>query len=110
MLDYRGYIAEATGANIFFVKEDEIHTPIADCFLNGITRQTIISIAKEKGINLLEKRIKLEDLNDYQECFVTGTAAEVTPVNQIGEFRFVPGSMCKTLIEEYTLLTNDKNT
>ena len=108
MLDYRGYIAEATGANIFFVKDNEIHTPIADCFLDGITRQTIIKLAKEQGINVLEKRIKLEDLNSYQECFVTGTAAEVTPVNQIGEYTFIPGTMCKNLIEKYSLLTNNK--
>ncbi len=106
MLDYRGYIAEATGANIFFVKNDEIHTPIADCFLDGITRQTIIKIARDQGINVLEKRIKLEDLNNYQECFVTGTAAEVTPVNQIGDYKFTPGIMCKSLIEKYSLLTN----
>ena len=108
MLDYRGYIAEATGANIFFVKDNEIHTPIADCFLDGITRQTIIKLAKEQGINVLEKRIKLEDLNSYQECFVTGTAAEVTPVNQIGDYTFIPGTMCKNLIEKYSLLTNNQ--
>jgi branched-chain amino acid aminotransferase len=108
MLDYRGYIAEATGANIFFVKDNEIHTPIADCFLDGITRQTIIKLAKEQGINVLEKRIKLEDLHSYQECFVTGTAAEVTPVNQIGDYKFIPGIMCKNLIEKYSLLTNNK--
>ena len=106
MLDYRGYIAEATGANIFFVKNDEIHTPIADCFLDGITRQTIIKIARDQGINVLEKRIKLEDLKNYQECFVTGTAAEVTPVNQIGDYKFTPGIMCKSLIEKYSILTN----
>ena len=108
MLDYQENIAEATGANIFFVKDNEIHTPIADCFLDGITRQTIIKLAKEQGINVLEKRIKLEDLNSYQECFVTGTAAEVTPVNQIGDYAFIPGTMCKNLIEKYSLLTNNK--
>ena len=108
MLDYRGYIAEATGANIFFVKDDEIHTPIADCFLDGITRQTIITIAREQGIKVLEKRIKIEDLNNYIECFVTGTAAEVTPVNQIAEYKFIPGKICKNLIEKYSLLTNGK--
>ena len=108
MLDYRGYIAEATGANIFFVKDEELHTPIADCFLNGITRQTIITIAKEKGINVIEKRIKLQDLKNYQECFVTGTAAEVTPVNQIGDYKFTPGLICKNLIENYTVLTKNQ--
>ena len=106
MLDYRGYVAEATGANIFFVKDEELHTPIADCFLNGITRQTIITIARENGIIVHEKRIKLEDLKDYSECFVTGTAAEVTPVNQIAEFSFTPGVICKDLIKKYSLLTN----
>ena len=108
MLDYRGYIAEATGANIFFVKDEELHTPIADCFLNGITRQTIITIAKEQGINVIEKRIRLQDLKNYQECFVTGTAAEVTPVNQIGDYKFTPGLICKNLIENYTLLTKNQ--
>ena len=108
MLDYRGYIAEATGANIFFVKDEELHTPIADCFLNGITRQTIITIAKEQGINVIEKRIRLQDLKNYQECFVTGTAAEVTPVNQIGDYKFTPGLICKNLIENYTILTKNQ--
>ena len=106
MLDYRGYVAEATGANIFFVKDEELHTPIADCFLDGITRQTIITIARENGIRVHEKRIKLEDLKQYNECFVTGTAAEVTPVNQIEEFSFTPGIICKDLIKKYSLLTN----
>ena len=106
MLDYRGYVAEATGANIFFVKDEELHTPIADCFLDGITRQTIITIARENGIRVHEKRIKLEDLKQYNECFVTGTAAEVTPVNQIDEFSFTPGVICKELIKKYSLLTN----
>ena len=106
MLDYRGYVAEATGANIFFVKDEELHTPIADCFLDGITRQTIITIARENGIIVHEKRIKLEDLKQYNECFVTGTAAEVTPVNQIEEFSFTPGIICKDLIKKYSLLTN----
>ena len=106
MLDYRGYIAEATGANIFFVKDEEIHTPIADCFLDGITRQTIITIAREQGITVLEKRIKIEDLNNYKECFVTGTAAEVTPVNQIAEYKFTPDIISKNLIEQYSILTN----
>ncbi len=105
MLDYRGYIAEATGANIFFVKNDEIYTPIADCFLNGITRQTVITIAKEENIKVSETRLKTEDLSKYSECFVTGTAAEVTPVKSINEIQFKPGKVCKLLIEKYTKLT-----
>ena len=105
MLDYRGYIAEATGANIFFIKNNEIHTPIADCFLDGITRQTVINIARTEGIKVEEKRLNIEDINDYDECFVTGTAAEVTPVRSIANYEFKPGKLCKFLIEKYSELT-----
>ena len=105
MLDYRGYIAEATGANIFFVKDNEIHTPIADCFLNGITRQTVINIAENENLKVKETRLKIEELSQYDECFVTGTAAEVTPVKSINEIKFSPGKICKLLIEKYTNLT-----
>ena len=105
MLDYRGYIAEATGANIFFVKGNEIHTPIADCFLNGITRQTVITLAKNENFKVKETRLKIEDLTEYNECFVTGTAAEVTPVKSINNTVFYPGKVCKLLIEKYTSLT-----
>ncbi len=105
MLDYRGYIAEATGANIFFVKNKELFTPIADCFLDGITRRTVISLAKANGLKVTEKRLLLEDLRNYDECFVTGTAAEVTPVNSIEKFNFKPGEICKLLIEKYSELT-----
>ena len=105
MLDYRGYIAEATGANIFFIKNNELHTPLADCFLDGITRKTVISIANNQGIKVKEKRILLEDLKDYEECFVTGTAAEVTPVNTIQDFTFKPGIFCKLFMEKYSELT-----
>ena len=105
MLDYRGYIAEATGANIFFAKNNIIHTPIADCFLDGITRQTVIKLAKEGGIKVEEKRLTLDDLENYDECFVTGTAAEVTPVKSINNYKFIPGDMCKLLIDQYTNLT-----
>ena len=105
MLDYRGYIAEATGANIFFVKGNEIHTPIADCFLNGITRQTVMQLAQREGLKVIEKRLNLGELNHYDECFVTGTAAEVTPVKAIDKIEFKPGIICKMLIEKYTKLT-----
>jgi len=105
MLDYRGYIAEATGANIFFIKNNEIHTPIADCFLDGITRQTVINIARTEGIKVEEKRLNIEDINDYEECFVTGTAAEVTPVSSIANYEFKPGKLCKFFIEKYSELT-----
>ncbi len=105
MLDYRGYIAEATGANIFFIKDNEIHTPIADCFLDGITRQTVINIAKTEGIKVEEKRLNVEDISNYEECFVTGTAAEVTPVSSIAAYSFKPGKLCKFFIEKYSQLT-----
>ncbi len=90
MLDYQGNIAEATGANVFFINEEqtEIYTPIADSFLNGITRRTIIEIAKSINIKVIEKKIKLEDLSSFKGSFLTGTAAEVTPVSQIGEYHF----------------------
>ncbi len=105
MLDYRGYVAEATGANIFFVKDNEIHTPIADCFLDGITRQTVIKLAKQEGIKVVEKRLNLIDIKDYIECFVTGTAAEITPVRSIGENNYTPGKLCRFFINKYTELT-----
>ncbi|WP_417308217.1 branched-chain amino acid aminotransferase [Devosia sp.] len=102
MLDYRGLVAEATGANVFFVKGDEIHTPIPDCILNGITRQTLIGLAKERGYKVIERYIKPEELSDFDECFLTGTAAEVTPVSEIGEYRFKPAAACTALINAYT--------
>ncbi|HEY0920274.1 branched-chain amino acid aminotransferase [Devosia sp.] len=102
MLDYRGYVAEATGANVFFVKGDEVHTPTPDCFLNGITRQTLVGLAKENGYRVVERHIRPEELADFEECFLTGTAAEVTPVSQVGDFRFTPGKACQTLIEAYS--------
>ncbi len=102
MLDYRGYVAEATGANVFFIKGDEIHTPEPDCFLNGLTRQTVIALAKEKGYKVVERHMMPEELANFDECFLTGTAAEVTPVSVIGDFTFKPGKGCETLINAYT--------
>ncbi|MDB5542570.1 MAG: Branched-chain amino acid aminotransferase [Devosia sp.] len=102
MLDYRGYVAEATGANVFFVKGDEIHTPTPDCFLNGITRQTVIGLAKENGYKVIERHILPDELGNYDECFLTGTAAELTPVSEVGQYRFKPGKACTTLINAYT--------
>jgi branched-chain amino acid aminotransferase len=93
MLDYRGFVAEATGANVFFVKDGEVHTPLADCFLNGITRQTVIAMLKEKGITVHERRINPMELAGFEQCWLTGTAAEVTPVGQIGEFTFEVGAL-----------------
>jgi branched-chain amino acid aminotransferase len=103
MLDYRGYVAEATGANVFFVNADGvIHTPIADCFLNGITRRTVIDMAKSLQIEVVERHITPTELADMKECFLTGTAAEVTPVSQIGDYRFTPADMCRKMVESYS--------
>ncbi len=101
MLDWQGRVAECTGANILFTRNGEIHTPIADCFLDGITRQTVIALAKAKGIKVIERRILPEELADFEECFICGTGAEVTPVSVIGPYNFVPGAISRTLIEAY---------
>ena len=101
MLDYRGRVAEATGANIFFVKDGVIHTPDPDCFLNGITRQTVIELAKRRGIQVIERAIMPEELSSFTECFLTGSAAEVTPVSEIGPYRFTPSTICETLMNDY---------
>jgi branched-chain amino acid aminotransferase len=100
-LDYRGYISEATGANAFFVKDGALHTPMPDCFLNGITRQSVITIAKARGVTVIERHIKPEELTDFAECFLTGSAAEVTPVSEIGSYRFKPGALTETLMNAY---------
>ena len=91
MLDYRGYVAEGTGANIFFIKGKEIHTPIPDCFLNGITRQTVIEMVKEQGFNITERHIKPEEISNFDEAFLTGTAAEITPIQSIDDIKFNTG-------------------
>ncbi|HAH11314.1 MAG TPA: branched-chain amino acid aminotransferase [Alphaproteobacteria bacterium] len=103
MLDYRGYVAEATGANIFFVKNDKIYTPTPDCFLNGITRQTVIRLARERQLEVIEKHIKPEELDGFEQCFLTGSAAEVTPVSEIGDWKFAVGDITKTLMEDYAM-------
>ncbi|UYO01013.1 MAG: branched-chain amino acid aminotransferase [Devosia sp.] len=108
MLDYRGYVAEATGANVFFVKGKDITTPIPDCILNGITRQTLIGLAKENGYTVTERHIKPEELSQFDECFLTGTAAEVTPVSLIGEYKFAPAEACRTLIDAYARAVTPK--
>ena len=104
MLDYRGYVAEATGANVFFVKDGVLHTPTPDCFLNGITRQTVIRLARERGYELIERHIKPEEMAGFEECFIVGTAAEVTPVAEVGEYRFIPGKISLTLMDDYARL------
>jgi branched-chain amino acid aminotransferase, group I len=101
MLDWRGRVAECTGANIFFVQDGELHTPFPDCFLNGITRQTVIELAKRRGIKVHERTIMPEELGSFSECFIVGTAAEVTPVREIGPHKFQPGRICETLFNDY---------
>ena len=102
MLDYRGYVAEATGANVFFIDaNDVIHTPIADCFLNGITRQTVIGMAQANQMKVIERHIMPEEIADMKECFLTGTAAEVTPVSRIGEHHFSPSETSRSLVNGY---------
>lgn len=104
MMDYRGYVAEATGANIFFVKDGAVHTPTPDCFLNGITRQTVIGLLKERGVEVIERHIMPEELESFEQCWLTGTAAEVTPVGQIGDYTFEVGSLTRTIAEDYEKL------
>lgn len=108
MLDWRGQVAECTGANVFFVKDGAIHTPTPDCFLDGITRRTVIGLAKDRGIEVIERAIMPEELAGFEQCFVTGTAAEVTPVSEIGPESFVVGDIVKTLMNDYSHLVNPK--
>ena len=105
MLDYRGYIAEATGANIFFLMEDgKVHTPKPDCFLNGITRQTVVKLVEGMGYDVVERHIMPEELANVTECFLTGTAAEVTPVSSVGDHQFNPGGLCQSVMDKYAKL------
>jgi branched-chain amino acid aminotransferase len=104
MFDWRGRVAEATGANVFFVKDGVLHTPTPDCFLDGITRRSVISLARRRGWQVIERAIMPEELPAFSECFLTGTAAEVTPVSEIGPHRFTPGEISRTLMEDYAAL------
>jgi branched-chain amino acid aminotransferase len=110
MLDYRGRVAECTGANIFFVKDGIIHTPEADCFLDGITRRTVIALAKKRGFEVRERAILPDELASFTECFITGTAAEVTPVSEIGDFKFKPAQITETLLGDYMSLVQPDKT
>jgi branched-chain amino acid aminotransferase len=101
MLDWEGRVAECTGANVFFIQDGRIHTPIADCFLDGLTRQTVIGLAKARGIEVVERRIMPEELDSFSECFITGTAAEITPVAEILDHRYTPGAITRSLIEDF---------
>jgi branched-chain amino acid aminotransferase len=109
MLDWRGLVAEATGANVFFIKGNTLHTPIPDCFLDGITRRTVIGLAKNHGLEIVERQIRPEELAGFEQCFLTGSAAEVTPVSEIGEYRFTVGQITKTLMEEYSAFVRPKS-
>ncbi|MDP8920454.1 MAG: branched-chain amino acid aminotransferase [Pseudomonadota bacterium] len=101
MLDWQGRVAECTGANVFFIRDGVVHTPMADCFLDGITRRTVIDLAKRRGFEVAERRIMPDELPSFNECFITGTAAEVTPVSEIGPHSYQPGNMTKVLMEDY---------
>jgi len=101
MLDWRGQVAEATGANIFFVKDGALHTPTPDCFLDGITRQTVIALARSRGIQVFERAIWPEEMEGFEQCFLTGSAAEVTPVGSIGPWRFEVGALTRELMAGY---------
>ena len=101
MLDWRGRVAEATGANIFFVRDGALHTPVPDCFLDGITRRTVIDLARARGLTVNERIIMPEELDGFEQCFLTGTAAEVTPVSEIGAHRFSVGEITTALMDDY---------
>ncbi|MCO8020225.1 branched-chain amino acid aminotransferase [Brevundimonas diminuta] len=101
MLDWRGYVAEATGANVFFVRDGVLHTPRVDHILDGITRQTVIEMAEARGVEVVVRDILPEELADFSECFLTGSAAEVTPVGQVGDHRFTPGELSLSLMDDY---------
>ena len=102
MLDWEGRVAECTGANIFFIADGVLHTPIADCFLNGITRRTVIDLAHRRGVEVVERRIMPEELAGFQEAFICGTGAEVTPVSEIGPYKFTPGALSRSFVEDYS--------
>jgi branched-chain amino acid aminotransferase len=109
MLDWQGRVAECTGANVFFIKDGVVHTPIADCFLDGITRQTAIELARRRGFEVVERRILPEELAAFSECFITGTAAEITPVGEIGPHSYKPGAITATLIDDYSAEVRPKS-
>ena len=104
MMDYRGYVAEATGANIFFVRDGKVHTPDPDCFLAGITRSTVIGMLQERGVEVVERHIMPDELESFEQCWLTDTAAEVTPVGQIGDYNFEVGALTRDMSEGYEQL------
>ena len=104
MLDWRGRVAEATGANVFFVDNGVLHTPEPDCFLDGITRRTVMDLARARGLEIIERAIMPEEMENFSECFITGTAAEVTPVSEIGPYKFTPSDISISLLNDYLAL------
>ena len=108
MLDFRGRVAECTGANVFLIKDGIIHSPDPDCFLDGITRRSVVALAKARGIEVIDRAIMPEELGSFTECFITGTAAEVTPVSEIGDHRYRPGAITETLLNDYMELVRPK--
>jgi len=104
MLDWRGQVAEATGANVFFVADGKLHTPTPDCFLDGITRRTVIDLAARRGIEVVERVIWPEELEHFEQCFLTGSAAEVTPVGSVGPWQFEVGDLTRQLMTDYAAL------
>lgn len=108
MMDWRGYVAEATGANVFFVREGVVHTPLPDAFLNGITRQTVIGMLRERGVKVIERHILPVEMEAFEQCWLTGTAAEVTPVGQIGDYRFEVGALTRAIAADYEKLVRNQ--
>lgn len=104
MLDWQGRVAECTGANVAFIKGEQLHTPIADCFLNGITRQTVLGMAREHGLEVVERRIMPEEMSGFEECLLMGTGAEITPVSEVGPYWFTPGPRTQALVETYSAM------
>ena len=104
MLDWRGQVAEATGANIFFVMDGELHTPTPDCFLDGITRRSVMSLARRQQMKVVERPIEPAEIGRATEVFLAGTAAEVTPVREIAGHRFTPTRITETLLRDYDAL------
>jgi branched-chain amino acid aminotransferase len=109
MLDWQGRVAECTGANVFFIRDGVLHTPVADCFLDGVTRQTAIDLARRRGVEVAERRILPDELSSFSECFITGTAAEITPVSEIGPHKFTPGALTSGLIDDYSAEVRPKS-
>ena len=108
MMDYRGYVAEATGANVFFVKNGVVHTPLPDCFLDGITRRTVMEMLRQRGVEIVERHIEPAEMERFEQCWLTGTAAEVTPVGQIGDYNFEVGELTRTIAGDYEKLVRGK--